>query len=88
VGFDDPRLMEERNKRLVGRFDQQELEWISVESYALEGTQDGVQNSASGDWIDCENMETSEKSITNALFPMPPIDLSEKTPFSWKSTSP
>jgi hypothetical protein len=49
VGFDDAGLMEERDKWLVGRFDKQELEWVTVESDSLEGAQDGVQDGATGD---------------------------------------
>ena len=41
-------LGEEGNERLVGGLDEHELEWVAVEGDALEGAQNGVEDSTTG----------------------------------------
>jgi hypothetical protein len=65
-------LMEERDKSLVRRLDQHELQRIAVESDTLERSEDGVQESTTGNYNQHETRQypfKGRKRATNCFQP-------------------
>jgi hypothetical protein len=47
--MDNAGLVEQRNERLVGSLDQEELEGIAIESNAFQSCEDSVEHGTAGD---------------------------------------
>ena len=74
--------MEEGDEGLVAGLDEQDAERVVIEGNPLKCPQDRVQD---GPTSDCGPSDVQKERLhhRDALFPMPPTSLSEKTAFSW-----
>ena len=78
-------LREERNERLVGGRLDKELQGVTIVGDSLQRANDRLQNCASSDYDEAVRYRyRQKKELDNALFPMPLMAVSEKTPSSWK----